>query len=161
MFFFIFIFALGVKTATIAKLRRRFCSFFFLVGQNRNFGKVRGLKLLLSLLFMINHFFRGLLLTAKMFFSEPITKGFWVLDLVVEEKNIGRVNVIRDPTELQFTCHEFSRKTLDFEQFLQPWHDFDSTRSLFKCFSSFLRESFKRRKIGKLKEVTLGLRVFD
>ena len=34
---------------------------------------------------------------------------------------------------------------------------------LFKCFSSFLkvRENFKRGKLGKSKEVTLGLRVFD
>jgi len=38
---------LGAKTATGA-LRGRFCSFFFLGGQNHNFGKVRGLKLLLS-----------------------------------------------------------------------------------------------------------------
>jgi len=43
--------ALGAKTATGAKLRGQFCS-FFLGGQNRNFGKVRGLKLLLSQLKM-------------------------------------------------------------------------------------------------------------
>jgi len=41
--------ALGAKTTTDTKLRGRFCSFFFIGGQNRNFGKVRGLKLLLSL----------------------------------------------------------------------------------------------------------------
>jgi len=35
------------KTATVAKLRGLFCSFFFLRG--RNFEKVRGLKLQLSL----------------------------------------------------------------------------------------------------------------
>jgi len=47
---FIFIFlSWGAKTATVAKLRELFCS-FFLGGQNRNFGKVRGLKLQLSLL---------------------------------------------------------------------------------------------------------------
>jgi len=40
---------LGAKTATVAKLRGLFCSFFFLGGQNRNFEKVRGLKLQLSL----------------------------------------------------------------------------------------------------------------
>jgi len=39
----------GAKTATVAKLRGLFCSFFFLGGQNRNFGKVKGLKLQLSL----------------------------------------------------------------------------------------------------------------
>jgi len=39
---------LGAKTVTIAKLRDCFV-FFFLRGQNRNFGKVRGLKLQLSL----------------------------------------------------------------------------------------------------------------
>jgi len=38
-----------------AKLRGRFYSFFFLEGQNRNFEKVRGLKLQLSLKFIINH----------------------------------------------------------------------------------------------------------
>jgi len=38
----------GAKTATVAKLRGLFCS-FFLGGQNRNFEKVRGLKLQLSL----------------------------------------------------------------------------------------------------------------
>jgi len=35
---------------------------------------------------------------------------------------------------------------------------------LFKCFSSFFkekRERFKREKLGKSKEITLGLRVFD
>jgi len=37
------------KTATVAKLRGLFCSFFSLGGQNRNFEKVRGLKLQLSL----------------------------------------------------------------------------------------------------------------
>jgi len=41
--------ALGAKTATGVKLRGQFCSFFLLGSQNRNFGKVRGLKLLLSL----------------------------------------------------------------------------------------------------------------
>jgi len=37
------------KTATGAKLMGQFCSFFFLGGQNRNFLKLRGLKLLLNL----------------------------------------------------------------------------------------------------------------
>jgi len=41
----------GAKTATVAKFRGRFCS-FFLGGQNRNFVKVRGWKLLLSLKFI-------------------------------------------------------------------------------------------------------------
>jgi len=49
LFFKIF-FALGAKTAT-AKLKGLFCSFFFLGDQNRNFEKVRGLKLQLSLFF--------------------------------------------------------------------------------------------------------------
>jgi hypothetical protein len=40
--FFFFFLALGAKTATIAKLRGRFCSFFLL----------RGRKLLLSLYFI-------------------------------------------------------------------------------------------------------------
>ena len=44
---------LGAKTATGAKLRGQFCIFFILGGQNRNFGKVRGLKLLLSQKFII------------------------------------------------------------------------------------------------------------
>jgi len=44
--------ALGAKTATCAKLRGQFCSFFFLRGQNHNFKKVKGLKLLLSLIFL-------------------------------------------------------------------------------------------------------------
>jgi len=39
---------LGAKTATVAKLRGLFCSFFFLGDQNRNFGKVRGLKVQLN-----------------------------------------------------------------------------------------------------------------
>jgi len=38
---------LGAKTATDVKLRRPFCS-FFLRSQNRNFVKVRRLKLQLS-----------------------------------------------------------------------------------------------------------------
>jgi len=42
------------KTATVAKLRGRFCSFFFLGGQNRNFVKVWRRKLLLSLEFLMN-----------------------------------------------------------------------------------------------------------
>jgi len=52
LFFYIFFYqklALGAKTATFAKLRGRFCSFFFLGGENRNFMKVRRQKLLLSL----------------------------------------------------------------------------------------------------------------
>jgi len=40
--------ALRAKTATVVKLMGRFCSFFFLEGQNRNFENVRGLKLLLN-----------------------------------------------------------------------------------------------------------------
>jgi len=40
---------IGAKTATNAKLKGPFCSFFFLRGQNRNFVKVRGLKLQLNL----------------------------------------------------------------------------------------------------------------
>ena len=39
---------LGGQNCTCAKLRGRFCSFFFLEGLNRNFKKVRGLKLLLK-----------------------------------------------------------------------------------------------------------------
>jgi len=39
---------LGAKTATVTKLKGWFCS-FFLGGQNCNFVKVRGQKLLLSL----------------------------------------------------------------------------------------------------------------
>jgi len=46
--FFYFFLAVGVKTATVAKLRGQFCSFFFLGGQNRNFVKVRGRKLILN-----------------------------------------------------------------------------------------------------------------
>ena len=49
MLFFLFLFLpWGAKTATVAKLRGWFCSFFFLWGQNRNFVKVRERKLLLS-----------------------------------------------------------------------------------------------------------------
>jgi len=44
----IFFLSWGAKTATVAKLKGRFCS-FYLGGQNRNFEKVKGLKLLLSL----------------------------------------------------------------------------------------------------------------
>ena len=43
LFFYIFFtknWPWGAKTATVAKLRGRFCSFFFLGGQNRNFVKV-------------------------------------------------------------------------------------------------------------------------
>jgi len=47
---------MGAKTATVAKLRGRFCSFFFLGGQNRNLLKVRGRKLLLSLLLLVRLF---------------------------------------------------------------------------------------------------------
>jgi len=46
LFFFIFL-TLGAKTATYAKLRGRFVV-FFLEGQNRNFVKIKGLKLQLS-----------------------------------------------------------------------------------------------------------------
>jgi len=43
---------LGAKTVTVAKLRGLFC-IFFLGDQNRNFEKVRGLKLQLSLIIII------------------------------------------------------------------------------------------------------------
>jgi len=43
----------------------------------------------------------------------------------------------------------------------ESWHDFDSCRVLFKCFSLFLKESFEEReKLGITKEVTLWLSVF-
>jgi len=47
--FFLFFLALGAKTTKDAKLKGPFCSFLLLGGQNRNFVKVRGLKLQLSL----------------------------------------------------------------------------------------------------------------
>jgi len=48
LFFYILFLAWGTKTATVVKLRGLFYSFFFLRGQNRNFRKVRELKLQLS-----------------------------------------------------------------------------------------------------------------
>jgi len=47
--FFILFLPWRAKTVTVAKFRGLFCSFFFLGGQNRNFEKVRRLKLQLSL----------------------------------------------------------------------------------------------------------------
>jgi len=49
--FYLFILALGAKTATVAKLMGGFVV-FFLGAQNRNFMKVRGQKLLFSLNFI-------------------------------------------------------------------------------------------------------------
>jgi len=48
LFFLLFFWPWGTKTATVAKLTGQFCS-FFLEGQNLNFVKVRGQKLLLNL----------------------------------------------------------------------------------------------------------------
>jgi len=50
--------AWGAKTATVANLRGQFCS-FFLEGQNRNFVKVRGRKLLLGLILYSLYIFEG------------------------------------------------------------------------------------------------------
>jgi len=52
--FFIYFLPWGAKTSTVAKLRGLFCS-FFLGGQNRNFEKVRGLKLQLSQIYFIGY----------------------------------------------------------------------------------------------------------
>ena len=65
MLFFIFFFTKnwpwGAKTATVAKLRGRFCSFFISQGQNRKFVKVKGQKLLSSLQFLFSAHNQGVL----------------------------------------------------------------------------------------------------
>ena len=70
---FFFFLCWGIKTATVAKLRERFCSFFFLGGQNHNFVKVRGRKLLLSLFLLAN--------CKHMLYFEP--KGLFVLGIIM------------------------------------------------------------------------------
>ena len=68
--FFIFFLSWGTKTATVAKHRGLFCSFFFMV-QNHNFGKVRGLKLQLSLILII------MLISVDWIFFNKICFSLW------------------------------------------------------------------------------------